>query len=71
MNTEKARKYWHMNFCVKCKRPFELRDNVDLCEKCKVIYDIHNGEYQGDEEIETQPEIIVEIMRRYMQCGYE
>lgn len=62
----------HMNFCKECRNAFELKNNIDLCETCRIINDIHCGEYGGlNEENETQPEIVKALMQRYMAFGYE
>lgn len=62
----------HMNFCVECKRAFELKDNVDYCDRCRIILDISNGNYSGEPyDDQRYPEITRAIMSRYMEYGYD
>jgi len=38
----------HMNFCIECKEAFELKENPDYCEPCRILLDIAPGEYKDE-----------------------
>ena len=49
MKTSKTRT--HMNICQECRKPFELKDNVDYCPSCVAILDENARNYElSDEE---------------------
>ena len=41
-----AMKRGHMNFCKECKDAFELKDNPDYCESCRIILGLKPGDWQ-------------------------
>jgi predicted amidophosphoribosyltransferase len=40
----------HYNFCIECRKGFELINNPDYCESCRIKLDISPGEYQDYEK---------------------
>ena len=35
----------HMNFCAECRCAFELKDNPDYCDSCRIILGLNPGDY--------------------------
>lgn len=61
-----------MNFCKDCRKAFEITVDVDYCDTCRIINNIRAGESSDIPlDYEEKPEIVREIMRRYMAYGYE
>jgi hypothetical protein len=66
------KKHTHMNRCLQCRKPFDLHlKSVDYCEKCCILDEIRAGIFDIPPVYEDEPEIVREIMRRYMIAGYE
>jgi hypothetical protein len=45
----------HMNFCRECRRAFELVNNPDYCEKCRIYLGFKPG------DISDKPLIVEQI----------
>jgi hypothetical protein len=63
----------HLNFCINpdCKRAFELTNDLDYCERCRITLGLTPGDHADYRIEEDSPEIVREIMKRYMAYGYE
>ena len=51
----KRSKRSHMNYCQECRRAFELINNPDYCENCRIILGLNPG------DISDRPPIVEEI----------
>ena len=51
----------HMNFCQECRRAFELTNNPDYCEDCRIILGLDPG------DISDRPAIVEEIEQRFIK----
>ena len=40
------RKRSHMNFCVECRNAFELKDNPDYCDSCRIMLGLKPGDWR-------------------------
>jgi len=63
----------HLNFCRNpdCRKAFEIKNDVDYCDTCRIIDDLPPGEHSEYRLEDEQPEIVKQIMKRYMVHGYE
>lgn len=59
-----------MNFCIECDKAFELTNNLDYCETCRIILGIKPGEFQENETV-REPEIVEKIRERFVAHGYK